>query len=343
MTAYWIIVAVAGLLAVLALVYLSMAHPEPAVAVSGALVSGYETTSNTYDAHCVGRMVLRDDHRLLVRVDGGPDGRSATFIVDTAYDVNVMSQSLDARWPDEQRPEEGGRGSVTVMGSHAMSARERPWPPGLRIGNCQMPMLQQRTIVLADHIFPPGVDGILGRSFLRAPSFVNVLLDIPAQKIHFNVDPRRVAHLQQPHCDFRTTERDPKYGMFVVETQITPNRGGPSISARLVLDTGAPRLVLGRRVMQRHPQWARLGEPGTLNMSGQQTDTRVVPSSIRIQDTSLRGADVPVSIIQPSETLGSGSLLDSEDVDGLLGVACLRQYRILWDNENGGSLLFFCA
>jgi len=339
---YWALIVLVIAVCMVAVVFLRLSRPDgsgTAAMVSNdsqsTLARAYPTPSNTYDSDCQAPLQIRD-HRMLVRVDGGKDGRPAIFIIDTAYELNAMTESLHARWPAREM-----LGEQTIVGSHSLQVQERTWPAGLRIGNCPMPTLQQRTVVVPDSAFPDHIDGVLGVAFLRAPNFINVLLDMPGRTIHFNVDPRAAA---PPSCDtdarcvYRTHKK--VNGMFTIDATITTPEGQRARGS-FVLDTGAPRLVLGRSMGRKYPWLLSGGVAGSLNMSGHISPTRIHRRCcVRVGTQGSSTCEVDVSAVAGASDMDGSSLLQH---DGLLGMACLAPYRMLWSNEDGGSLTLLHA
>ena len=355
-TEYWTIVVFAVTVTLAAVVFLRLSEPPgPGGGGAGALVvvgdtrtrargRRYPTSSGTYDADCSARMVVTQDMRLAVRVrsaegNGQTPENGALMLIDTAHDFNALTAEQDARWPAAAGEDAAAATHVTLVTSEHLRVRERALPPGLFVGSCAMPSLRQRTVVLPSGI-PAPFSGVLGRPFLSAPNFLNVLLDLPNQSIHFNVDPRVAAPAQA--VIRRTTARDAGHGLFLVEATVRA-RGHEDmpLHGRFILDTGAPRLVVAQSTAERLP-WLRTSPHGrrdALDMSGHRTETRVHECAVQIAGDSggAAGPSMPVSFVVAGAE--AGSILNDGHSDGLLGVACLRGMRVLWDNDNDGALV----
>jgi len=340
---YWGVVITAITLTTAALIFLHLSRPPTVSGGSGAgaLVQSpapqYPTASNTYDSDCVAHMHVSSDLRLAVRVQSHhePHHPGVLMIIDTAHDFNALTSAQDKSWADTNN-----ESYVMLVTSEHIRVRERTLPAYLRIGNCPIPSLRQRTVVLPEGI-PPPYAGVLGRPFLTAPQFLNVLLDLPHHSIHFNVDPRAAAPSES--VIQRTTSRDAKHGLFLIDATIrakghenTPLRG------RFILDTGAPRMVVAQSTAERLPwlQTSPHGRPDALDMSGHRTETRVHDCNVCIVGESAAAASqetIPVSFVVAGAE--EDSILRDGHSDGLLGVACLRGMRVLWDNDHGAVLL----
>lgn len=332
---YWGVIIFAAAVTLGAMVFLYLSRVSPSYVSVGALVGARRA--------CTAPMTVTAEGRLVVRVNGEHD-----FVLDTAYDFNGITEALDEEWTRENviEPREKDE-SVTIMTSHATRMALTSLPPTIDIGptasgrTCSVSIEDVgRTIVLGKGTLGGGMHGILGRAFLESSMFSSVTLVIPPNHsgsnngyIKFNMPPPNDSSLIA-----RTTERDPRFGLFVLPVTVLQRGQVILPSAKFVVDTGAARLVVetnhARKVMQREPRLKYTARESIINMSGNTSKTRIQENLQCIVGSSNAAEMRTTAVSFVTEGVAPNTVLNREDgIAGLLGTNCLRGMTLYLDNE----------
>lgn len=295
--------------------------------------------------------------RLLVDLKDAHDGTVFRFMVDTGYEVNVLSPACVSRMRGA-RPGAARKGSVVGLGSRpagrsvGLPASLAPaiLPPSVRDGSSTMimdlPVLAQQRC-----------DGILGTPFLRAPEFAaaGVIIDIPGGQLVLHPCAARLARHAR-HVVAETAAKDPTFAtLFVLDATIRPVAAasataslteGADQSGRFVVDTGSPAIVTDMfwPGPANSSVWQRCAsQPVVINMSGAQCRAQQVGCTV----FGGRSRSDVLILERPSVdvTPDPRSLLrrwPHSSICGLLGVEALRPFQILLNGSTNRVSLSQC-
>jgi hypothetical protein len=326
-------VVLAAALVVMALVMYMLLYHDPTT-----IREGGEPGSAWHGKECAAPMYISDDERLVVFVAPRGEGKPKRFMVDTAFEMNVLTTETALALGNDKdgdgEVDETGAPPVTIVTAGSFTAKSTRLPEGLFLTDmggkhkCALPS-SDRTVV-ADQSVPEGFDGILGLAFMHSAQLPGgLLLDIPGKQMVLNPSAARFRGRTEYE---RSSGRDPMYpGLYLIHV-VVDNEG--SMPLALVVDTGTRNIIVDQSWAAAYrPRWRHEGNEGSIDMSGHHCATRKAKRAVAIGRHSMETA---VSTIVSGGR--PGSIVNREGTSpsspaGLIGVAALRDYALFIDNK----------
>jgi predicted aspartyl protease len=242
-------------------------------------------------------------------------GQSERFLLDTGASTSLITTTLAARLGRPGRAVPSDQLQLAMAGDRCPVLQARLHRlPLIRAGLAETRGLT--ALELSGSWIPPGVSGILGWDFLRGYTW--------------QIDPqRRWLHLASPQSLTSAKPAGaiallPKAGVYL--TPVTIAGQGPFV---MLLDTGAESTFISRRIADHLPFKTAGQTVDVLGFCGKEAASLSKISDLQLGGHQLRNLEAVV--------LGESAILQSLQVDGILGQNVLNRFLQTWSAQQNGQ------